>query len=207
MTNGHHSAGGLTKRLCVGALLVAAAAVLSGGFALSGGSVSTAGAAILGPNPDPPPVPPPPPAPPAPVPPPPQVYVPPPPPPPPAYVPPPPPPPAPVAPKRKPKPAIAPRPKKQTVAQPKPRATNVAALSSGPVAATDEGSTWPARLLALVGALLALLALGIALVPLWAIPPAIGMRLEHNRMTIALGGLAIGFACAVGELLKVLSGG
>jgi len=74
-------------------------------------------------------------------------------------------------------------------------------------AGTDDGSASPAGLLAIVGAVLALLALGVAFVPLWVVPEPIGMRLEDNRLTIALGGLTIGLVCAFGELLKVMSGG
>src|SRR3954453_12164836 len=138
------------------------------------------------------------------------------PPPPPAYVPPPPPPPpALVAPKPKPKPKITPHtakptPKKHVVVpvpKPKSAASDVSALSVARDAGTDDGSASPAGLLAIVGAVLALLALGVAFVPLWVVPEPIGMRLEDNRLTIALGGLTIGLVCAFGELLKVMSGG
>jgi hypothetical protein len=61
-------------------------------------------------------------------------------------------------------------------------------------------------LLAAIGLLLALLAIGVSLVPVWSLPIGVGVRLERNRQTIALAGLAIGVACALVGLLDVLSG-
>ncbi len=53
---------------------------------------------------------------------------------------------------------------------------------------------------------LALLALGLSLIPLRLVPVTVAMRLERNRPTFAVAGLAIIAACAVAGLLTVLSG-
>ncbi|MDQ2910142.1 MAG: hypothetical protein M3R39_03880, partial [Actinomycetota bacterium] len=111
-----------------------------------------------------------------------------------------------VVPKR-PKPKARPKPKpaaaspKPPAAQPKPE------LASAPVAAvsSSNGPT-TTMLLGGVGLVLALLAVGISLVPAWSVPVGVGIKLERNRQTIALSGLAIGAACAFVGLLTVLSG-
>jgi hypothetical protein len=59
----------------------------------------------------------------------------------------------------------------------------------------------------LVGLLLALVAVGISLVPSWSVPPSIGIRLDRSRQAIGLTGLMIGAGCAIVVLLNVLSGG
>jgi hypothetical protein len=99
--------------------------------------------------------------------------------------------------------AVAPKPgpKKQKPA-------SAARLAATPVAAvtTSEGSSAP-RLFMLVGLLLALVAVGISLVPSWSVPPSIGIRLDRSRQAIGLTGLMIGAGCAIVVLLNVLSGG
>jgi hypothetical protein len=54
--------------------------------------------------------------------------------------------------------------------------------------------------------MLALLAVGVSLVPAWSVPIGVGIKLERNRQTIAVTGLAIGLACGLVGLLTVLSG-
>jgi hypothetical protein len=54
---------------------------------------------------------------------------------------------------------------------------------------------------------LALLGLGIALVPVWSVPVRLGLKIEHNRQTIAVCGLAIGTACFLVGVLTRFSGG
>jgi hypothetical protein len=61
-------------------------------------------------------------------------------------------------------------------------------------------------ILGVTGLVLALAAVGISLVPAWSVPVAVGVRLERNRQTIAVTGLAIGLACGLVGLLTVLSG-
>jgi hypothetical protein len=102
--------------------------------------------------------------------------------------------------------------KQRVVVVPEPRQTPPVAtkLANAPVAAAAIASTndpvSPRMLLAAIGLLLALLAIGVSLVPVWSLPIGVGVRLERNRQTIALAGLAIGVACALVGLLDVLSG-
>jgi len=53
---------------------------------------------------------------------------------------------------------------------------------------------------------LALVALALSLIPIRLVPFAVGERLERNRPTLAVAGLAIVTACAVAGLLTALSG-
>jgi hypothetical protein len=88
-----------------------------------------------------------------------------------------------------------------TVEQPKSEA------AAAPVAATSSSNgPSPTILLGAVGLLLALLAVGVSLVPAWSVPIGVGIKLERNRQTIAVTGLAIGLACGLVGLLTVLSG-
>jgi hypothetical protein len=96
------------------------------------------------------------------------------------------------APKPAPKPTFE-QPKSEAVAAP----VAAAASSNGPS---------PTILLGAVGLLLALLAVGVSLVPAWSVPIEVGIKLERNRQTIAVTGLAIGVACGLVGLLTVLSG-
>ena len=64
----------------------------------------------------------------------------------------------------------------------------------------------PTMLLGVAGLALALLAVGVSLVPAWSVPIGVGIKLEQNRQTIAVTGLAIGLACGLVGLLTVLSG-
>jgi hypothetical protein len=102
--------------------------------------------------------------------------------------------------------------KQRVVVVPEPRQTPRVAtkLANAPVAAAAIASAndpvSPRMLLAAIGLLLALLAIGVSLVPVWSLPIGVGVRLERNRQTIALAGLAIGVACALVGLLDVLSG-
>jgi hypothetical protein len=109
--------------------------------------------------------------------------------------------------KARPKPkavVVKPTPKptqKPTVEQPKPEAV------AAPVAAVSASNgPSPTILLAAVGLVLALLAVGVSLVPAWSVPIGVGIKLERNRQTIAVTGLAIGAACGLVGLLTVLSG-
>jgi hypothetical protein len=75
-----------------------------------------------------------------------------------------------------------------------------------PVAASSAGSApVPAPFYA-VALSLALLALGLSLIPLQLVPIGVAARLERNRPTLAVAGLAIVAACAVAGLLTALSG-
>jgi hypothetical protein len=87
------------------------------------------------------------------------------------------------------------RPAKKSAAKREPLVTAVAPVSSSP------GSSSPAPLMIGFGVLLALLAVGISFMPASAMPVTVGLRLERNRQTIALTGLAIGVACALVGLL------
>ncbi len=77
------------------------------------------------------------------------------------------------------------------------------------VAVSPSGSNGPSptMLLGGLGIGLALLGLGIALVPVWSVPVRLGLKIEHNRQTIAVCGLAIGTACVLVGILTRLSGG
>ena len=192
----------------IGIAVLAAVGVLGllAGVTLAGTATATGATPMTSPTPDKPPPPPPPLAP--------Q----PPPPPPPVVAPPPPPPPVAttssqtVKPHRVQRVRPAAQQKQRVVVVPEPRQTPPVAtkLANAPVAAAAIASTndpvSPRMLLAAIGLLLALLAIGISLVPVWSLPIGVGVRLERNRQTIALAGLAIGVACALVGLLDVLSG-
>ena len=193
----------------IGIAVLAAVGVLGllAGVTLAGTATATGATPMTSPTPDKPP-PPPPPPPPAPQPPP---------PPPPVVAPPPPPPVATtssqtVKPHRVQRVRPAAQQKQRVVVVPEPRQTPPVAtkLANAPVAAAAIASTndpvSPRMLLAAIGLLLALLAIGVSLVPVWSLPIGVGVRLERNRQTIALAGLAIGVACALVGLLDVLSG-
>ena len=64
----------------------------------------------------------------------------------------------------------------------------------------------PTRLLGVAGLALALLALGLSLLPAWLVPIGVGIKLDQNRQTIAIAGVSIGLACGLVGLLTVLSG-
>jgi hypothetical protein len=76
-----------------------------------------------------------------------------------------------------------------------------------PATASSDGPVSMPLLLALGGLLLGLVAVGISMIPAWSLPIGAGVRLERNRQTIALTGLAIGVACAFVGLLNFVSGG
>jgi len=77
---------------------------------------------------------------------------------------------------------------------------------AAPAAASSAGSApVPAPFYA-VALSLALLALGLSLIPLQLVPIGVAARLERNRPTLAVAGLAIVAACAVAGLLTALSG-
>jgi hypothetical protein len=84
-------------------------------------------------------------------------------------------------------------------------------LAASPVVAATTGSSDGAvsmpLLLAFGGLLFGLVGVGISMIPAWSLPIGVGLRLERNRQTIALAGLAIGVACAFVGLLNVVSGG
>ena len=192
----------------IGIAVLAAVGVLGllAGVTLAGTATATGATPMTSPTPDKPPPPPPPLAP--------Q----PPPPPPPVVAPPPPPPPVAttssqtVKPHRVQRVRPAAQQKQRVVVVPEPRQTPRVAtkLANAPVAAAAIASAndpvSPRMLLAAIGLLLALLAIGVSLVPVWSLPIGVGVRLERNRQTIALAGLAIGVACALVGLLDVLSG-
>jgi hypothetical protein len=204
----------MAAMVAVGILGLAAGATLAGTAAATGGPSATQ------PKPDKPPPPPPPPAPQPPPPPPPPPPAPPPPPPPPAVVAQPPPPPAAPAQTVKPKrvkPAAKPKKKKKqkTLSVPAkpsriPPPSHPKQVAATPVATpagiSSDGPVSVALLLALGGLLLGLVAIGISVIPAWSLPIAVGLRLERNRQSIALAGLAIGVACAFVGLLDVASG-
>jgi thiol:disulfide interchange protein len=75
-----------------------------------------------------------------------------------------------------------------------------------PAAAPSSDPASSTLLFLLLGLTLALIAVGVSLVPVWSVPVGIGVRLERNRQTIALTGLAIGLACAFVGFLDVLAG-
>jgi membrane protein required for beta-lactamase induction len=56
------------------------------------------------------------------------------------------------------------------------------------------------------GLVLALLGIGIAVIPAWWLPGGAGMLLEQSRTSIAVGGLALGLCCALVSVLIGLSG-
>jgi hypothetical protein len=103
---------------------------------------------------------------------------------------------------------------KAVVVKPTPKPTPTPTLEqpkseavAAPVAATSSSNgPSPTILLGAVGLLLALLAVGVSLVPAWSVPIGVGIKLERNRQTIAVTGLAIGLACGLVGLLTVLSG-
>ncbi len=114
-----------------------------------------------------------------------------------------------VVPKKKahPKPktvVVVPAPKatpKPSVEQPKPEA------AAAPVAAVSSSNgPSPTKILGVAGLALALLALGVALLPAWLVPVGVGIKLDQNRQTIAVAGVSIGLACGLVGLLTVLSG-
>jgi hypothetical protein len=110
--------------------------------------------------------------------------------------------------KKKVVPAAKPRrtPPSKPNSEPAAQQHSAAALAATPTAGSG-GAISPTLLLTLVGFLLALVAIGVSLVPVWSVPLGVGVRIERNRQTIALAGLAIGVACAFVALLDVLSGG
>jgi len=192
-------------------LVVLALLGLLAGAMLSGTAAATGGPGSTQPTPDKPPPPPPPvqqpppPPPPAPSP-----------PPPPVVTPPPPPPAAPTATsstrvKHAAKPekrlTVTAKPPKTPPAPPRSQtqlaATSVASSSD---TGSEDGPVSMPLLLSLGGLLLGLIAVGISVIPAWSVPIAVGLRIERNRQTIALTGLAIGVACALVGLLNVLSG-
>jgi hypothetical protein len=73
------------------------------------------------------------------------------------------------------------------------------------VSASSGGSS-PALLIVAFGAFLALLAVGVSFVPASVVPFRAALRLEHNRQTILVTGLAIGVACALVGLLTFVAG-
>ena len=75
-------------------------------------------------------------------------------------------------------------------------------LVSGGIGATSTSSS-AARVLAFGGLLLALLLIAASLVPLSAMPRSVGMRLEANRLTVGLSGMAIGIALLIGILVPL----
>jgi Na+/H+-translocating membrane pyrophosphatase len=74
------------------------------------------------------------------------------------------------------------------------------------VAQPSPGVSSAALVLALVGLLIAGLALGSSFVPLWALPPSMMMRFERNRHSIAMTGLGIGLGCALIGILGAVGG-
>jgi len=175
-----------------------------------GTAAPTGGPAGTQPTPDKPPPPPPPPAPQPP---------PPPPPPPPAVVAPPPPPVASVRtvkpkpakrvskPKRKSLPAAAKTPRVQPRAASRVKPQFAASPVVAAATASSDGPVSMPFLLAFGGLMLGLVGVGISMIPVWSLPIGVGVRLERNRQTIALTGLAIGVACAFVGLLNFVSGG
>jgi hypothetical protein len=111
---------------------------------------------------------------------------------------------------------VTPKPKKKqkTLSVPAkppriPPASHPKQLAATPVATpTGTSSDGPVSMavLALGGLLLGLVAIGISVIPAWSLPIAVGLRLERNRQSIALTGIAIGVACAFVGLLDVVSG-
>jgi uncharacterized protein YqgC (DUF456 family) len=83
-----------------------------------------------------------------------------------------------------------------------PAAVKHVALASAPVAASTGGSA-TARLLALIGVAIGFFAIGLSLVPVYALPVSIGLPIHRNRQTIMLTGLAVSFGCAIGLLSTV----
>ena len=79
--------------------------------------------------------------------------------------------------------------------------------SAFPVPVSGSNGPSPTLLLGGLGIGLALLGVGIALVPVWSVPVSLGLKIEHNRQTIAVCGLAIGAACLLVGVLTKLSGG
>ncbi|MGB2875965.1 MAG: hypothetical protein WBB76_10905 [Gaiellaceae bacterium] len=80
------------------------------------------------------------------------------------------------------------------------------AVAAAAPAASSSGGSSPAPLIISFGVALTLLALGLSFVPASRVPFAVGLRLERNRQTIVLVGLAIGVACALVGLLTALAG-
>jgi hypothetical protein len=82
-------------------------------------------------------------------------------------------------------------------------------LAGGVSTAGSPSSFLPALLIVAFGVALALLAVGISFMPASAVPAAVGLRirLERNRQTIMVLGLAIGIACALVGILTALLGG
>jgi hypothetical protein len=93
--------------------------------------------------------------------------------------------------------------------RPDPQLASTRTLAAAPVAggSGSGGATSPTFLLGLVGLLLAFVGVAISLVPVWSVPIGVGVRIERNRQTIALTGLAIGVACAFVGFLDFFSGG
>jgi hypothetical protein len=101
-----------------------------------------------------------------------------------------------------PKHTAAPTPSRPLVVDRPTRKTTT--LVSGGIAATSTSSS-AARVLAFGGLLLALLLIAASLVPLSAVPRSVGMRLEANRLTVALTGTAIGIVLLIGILVPLAS--
>jgi hypothetical protein len=112
------------------------------------------------------------------------------------------------------KPKPKPKPKKKVAVTPKPAAapppppipqadsgTELAASSADP-----RGSSSVPLFVGMVGLLLALIAIGVAVMPARPLPVDMGFRLERNRQTIAFTGIGIGLVCVLVGLLNGLSG-
>jgi hypothetical protein len=110
-------------------------------------------------------------------------------------------------PKRKSLPAAAKPPRIPPTAGTRVKPRLAASPAVAAATASSDGPVSMPLLLALGGLLLGLVAVGVSMIPAWSVPIGVGLRLERNRQTIALTGLAIGVACAFVGLLNVVSGG
>jgi outer membrane biosynthesis protein TonB len=93
----------------------------------------------------------------------------------------------------------------RTVRKTKVQSRPVLAAAS-PVSAGSGGSS-PALLIAAFGLAVALLVVGVSCLPAWALPFALSLRLDRNRPTILVVGLAVAVACVLVGLLTSVVGG
>ena len=110
-------------------------------------------------------------------------------------------------PKRKSLPAAAKTPRVQPRAASRVKPQFAASPVVAAATASSDGPVSMPFLLAFGGLMLGLVGVGISMIPVWSLPIGVGVRLERNRQTIALTGLAIGVACAFVGLLNFVSGG
>jgi hypothetical protein len=91
------------------------------------------------------------------------------------------------------------------VRKPKVQSSRLLGAAS-PVSAGSGGSS-PALLIVAFGLVVALVVVGVSSVPAWALPFALSLRLDRNRSTILVVGLAVAVACLLVGLLTSLVGG